>query len=177
MLCEHCKQNAVTTQVTQIVNGHTQKLSLCSECAAKLGLNAFSGFNISDLLANSLISMPPFGTGQVKEFNGNPALRVKETRCEGCGISFSELAKTGKAGCPQCYTTFYDRLLPSLQRIHGKTNHVGRLPVDAPEKSKNAAELATLKGKLSAAVSSQEYEEAAVIRDRIKQLEDENHES
>ena len=177
MLCEHCKQNQATTHVTQIVNGHTQKNSLCSECAAKLGLDAFSGFNISDLLAKSLIGTPAFGQGTVKEFTGNPSPRTGETRCEGCGISFSELAKTGKAGCPQCYTTFYDRLLPSLQRIHGKTNHVGRLPVGASKKAQNTAELVALKEKLSAAVMNQEYEEAAVLRDRIKQLEAENDES
>ncbi|MDR1891755.1 MAG: UvrB/UvrC motif-containing protein [Oscillospiraceae bacterium] len=170
MLCENCKQNQATTHISHTVNGQTQERHLCAKCAAKLGAAPFSGFDISSLLANSLISMEPFGNFTKTLPDLQPQANVA-VRCNGCGISFGELAQSGKAGCPECYEIFYDRLLPSLQRIHGKAGHVGRVPAGASQKARNAAELNALKVKLAATVENQEYEEAARLRDQIKTLE------
>ena len=86
-----------------------------------------------------------------------------QVRCSGCGSTFQDIAATGRAGCAKCYDTFYDQLLPSLQRLHGKTRHAGKLPASAGIEAKS----------LSLAIEKQEFEKAAALRDEIKALEQE----
>ena len=62
-------------------------------------------------------------------------------------------------------------MLPSLQRIHGKTNHTGKLPRSAGIQAKQRNELDRLREDLAKAIEAQEYEKAAQIRDNIRELE------
>ena len=161
MLCQSCKKRTATTYMKQNINGHVTEMHLCSECAAKQGITDFwnSGFGLDDFWG-SLFSEP------------NVRLQADNLRCEGCGRSFAEIAQNGKPGCPTCYQTFYDRLLPTIQRIHGKAQHVGKLPDEADTELKEEQQLKKLKDELSNAVAAQEYEKCAELRDRIKALEE-----
>ena len=156
MLCEHCGQNPATTHVKRTVNGKTSEYHLCAACAAKQGLGQM--FDLGNFWGSVF---------------ADPALRqAKDTvRCEGCGKTFREIASSGRAGCPACYTTFYDRLLPSVQRIHGKTGHVGKIPAAAGESVRRERELEDLRRELNEAIAAQEYEKCAGLRDRIRELE------
>ena len=77
----------------------------------------------------------------------------------------------GKAGCPTCYHTFYNRLLPSIRRIHGKTQHTGKVAQKANDGVKKERELQRLREQLEQCVAAQEYEKCAELRDKIQQLE------
>lgn len=163
MLCQSCGKNVATTFIKKTVNGQTTQLHLCSECAAKQGLDSmFSGigFDLGDFWGSLF---------------AEPAARsvADAARCEGCGHSFREIAESGKAGCPTCYRIFYDRLLPSIQRIHGKTGHTGKIPSGAGDKLKKEKELDRLRTELAECISSQQYEKCAELRDRIHALEKE----
>lgn len=166
MLCQNCGKNQATTHVKKTINGETSELHLCAACATKQGLggmwNGF-GFDLGDFWGSLF---------------AEPAARelADSVRCEGCGKTFQEIAHTGKAGCPACYTTFYDRLLPSIQRIHGKAQHVGKISPRAGETVKRERELTDLKKQLADAIASQQYEECAKLRDRIQELEGDGHE-
>lgn len=159
MLCQKCGKNTATAHVKRTVNGHTTEYHLCAACAAEEGLNSM------------------FGALDLGSFWGSlfaePALRgsADTLRCEGCGKSFGEIASSGQAGCPTCYTTFYDRLLPSIQRIHGKTAHVGKVPAAADGELRRERELEDLRRQLNEAIEKQEYEQCAGLRDRIRELE------
>ena len=86
-------------------------------------------------------------------------------------------------GCADCYEKFYDRLLPSIQRIHGRTKHVGRVPyTEVPDEKKPEAKkkelsteekIAKLQEDMQKAIDCQNFEQAAVIRDEIKELKGE----
>lgn len=163
MLCQNCGKYEATTHIKRIVNGQRAEAHLCSECAGVLGYNnAFSdfGFNFSDMLSSF--------------FNENTigVLSNNVVRCEKCGSSFNDIIKSGKIGCADCYRTFYDKLLPSLERIHGRTHHEGKVistvKIDTPE-----TKLTDLKAELDKAVGEQNYELAAKLRDEIKELEKE----
>ena len=93
-------------------------------------------------------------------------------RCEDCCHSFKEIAELGRPGCPSCYRTFYDRLLPSIQRIHGKTQHTGKIAEKADDSLKKEHELKELREQLAAHIANQEYEQCAALRDRIRALEE-----
>lgn len=159
MLCQKCGNHPATTHVKRTVNGKTTELHLCAACAAEQGIgNMFGGFSLGDFWG-SLFAEPAM-----------PAV-TDSVRCEGCGKSFREIASSGRAGCPSCYTTFYDRLLPSVQRIHGKTGHVGKVPTGAGSEVLRARELDDLRRQLNTAIANQEYEKCAELRDRIRELE------
>ena len=99
------------------------------------------------------------------------------TCCPVCGSRFSDIAETGKAGCAECYKTFYSELLPYLKRVHGSVKHVGKVPNSAPLAVKPQAETAdSLRLELNRLVSEERFEEAAVVRDKIKKLEETENE-
>lgn len=157
--CQRCGKHPATAYFTQTVNGKTTQLALCPACVAELGYSSLSGMNLGHLFGSIL---------------GNAFPTVSETdqkRCPGCGCSFQEIARTGKVGCADCYTTFYDRLLPNLERIHGKVKHEGKLSSTAAPRERTEYEIKQLKRQLSQAIEKQEFEEAARLRDQIAELE------
>ena len=153
MLCQKCGKHPATTYVKRTVNGVTTEYRLCASCAAGVG-----GFDLGSFWG-SLFAEPATRSA------------ADTLRCSGCGKTFREIAASGKAGCPACYTTFYDRLLPSVQRIHGKTGHVGKVPSGAENTVRLERELETLRQQLNDAIAAQEYEKCAELRDRIRALE------
>ncbi len=165
MLCQNCGKNEATTHIKQIINGDMAESHLCSDCASHLGYkDVFSGFglNLSEFFGGLLGDMAPSIAGG------------KTLRCAKCGFSFNDIAREGKVGCAECYRTFYDKLLPSIQRIHGKIKHSGKASTGAPEAVKiesTEEKIEKLKSAMNEAVQKQEFEEAAKIRDEIKALE------
>ena len=165
MLCQNCGKNEATTHIKQIINGDMAESHLCSDCASHLGYSdVFSGFglNLSELFGGFLGDMMP----------AIPA--GKTQRCEKCGSSFDEIVRSGKVGCADCYRTFYDKLLPSIQRIHGKIKHSGKTSTASPAEEKVESPLEKiekLKAAMNEAVAKQDFESAAKIRDEIKALE------
>lgn len=175
MLCQKCQKNPATTHIKRTVNGVTTEMHLCAGCAREQGVgHMFGGFS----------GMGSFHS-PFDYFFGNlfaePALQAgSETKCPGCGDTFNQIVENGKVGCPQCYSTFYDNLLPSIERVHGKTRHIGKRPnviiEQVPEdtvsvKEEPVSELETLRKQLAECVEKQEYEECAKLRDQIRELE------
>ncbi len=165
MLCQNCGKNEATTHIKQIINGDMAESHLCSDCAAHLGYSdMFSGFglNLSELFGGFLGDMKPsISSG-------------KSPRCPKCGTSFDEIVRDGNVGCADCYRTFYDKLLPSIQRIHGKIKHSGKtvMATSAQPKAETVEEkIEKLKAAMNEAVAEQNFEDAAKIRDEIKALE------
>ena len=93
--------------------------------------------------------------------------------CEKCGSTFNDIVNSGKIGCADCYRTFYDKLLPSLQRIHGKTRHEGKTPKAVKvETDSTESKISRLEKELKDAVERQDFEKAARIRDEIKAIKE-----
>ena len=167
MKCQKCGANHANTHVKTVVNGELKEYDLCAECARKLGYTGFFTDFDNDF------------AGLLGSFFGNalPA-RTQATRCEFCGSTYAELAKTGHVGCAHCYELFADRLYPSISRIHGNTTHCGKNSRSArlnsgkkPAEQTREERIAALKEKLDAAVKEQNFERAAELRDEIKGLE------
>ncbi|HCC34833.1 MAG TPA: hypothetical protein DEQ02_04070 [Ruminococcaceae bacterium] len=159
MLCEKCGKNQATTHIQKTVAGVSEEHHLCASCAAQLGYSHFT-FDMGDLW--------PYLFGEEK-----PGAAVeKETRCENCGMSFADFLKSKRVGCAVCYKAFEERLAPSLERIHGSVTHRGKLPRHAAWQSEKNKKLASLKKEMAGAVESQNYEQAALLRDEIKRLEE-----
>lgn len=160
MLCDKCGKNNATVHIRSVVNGVVREKNLCGYCAANEGYNDIQHNSLAQMLASM--------------FNDTAMLsNEKETlRCPCCNSSFEEIAKSGKLGCSECYATFKDKLLPSLKRLHGSTKHIGRIPNKAPLTVKTDTEgIEYLKMKLNELIAQEKFEDAAVVRDKIKKLE------
>lgn len=162
MLCEKCGKTAATTHIRSVINGKVTEKYLCSHCAANEGYGDIKGSNLSQMLSSMF--------GDTVSATQN----TQVTRCGCCGSTFADIAKSGKCGCPECYTTFYEQLLPYLKRVHGSTKHIGKIPDCAPATEKTDKDnIDELRALLSRLVSEENYEQAAVVRDKIKELEGE----
>lgn len=165
MLCQNCGKNDAVTHIKQIINGEMDEAHLCRDCARHLGYDdIFSGFDFD------------FGGffGSLLGDMISPRLIGETERCDKCGCSFNDILRSGKAGCSECYTKFYDKLIPSIKRIHGQASHTGKVGSGAVkrEKTESAAEkIEQLRAEMNQAVSVQDFERAAILRDEIKALE------
>lgn len=170
MLCEECHMRPATVHITKIVNNEKTEMHLCEECAKEKHLSLSSsiggfgfedtGFSVAKLLSSFFEPSSKTPIGSSEEF-----------KCGRCGLTFQTFSKTGRFGCSQCYSTFKNQMNPMLRRIHGKTFHVGKVPKRSGGQIRIKQEIDRLKRELQEAVNSEEYERAAVIRDKIKELE------
>jgi len=173
MLCQNCGRNEATTHIKRVINGATSESHLCAECAGSLGYgDMFSGFGFSfgELLGSFLGEATP----------SPAAIPLETNRCKRCGNSWHDIVREGKLGCAECYRTFFDKLQPSLQRIHGKIKHNGKISsgsfveaeaVKTPEQEKSDKRTA-LEAEMKKAIEEQNFEQAAVLRDKIKALDE-----
>lgn len=163
MTCNVCGKNQATVHLTEIIDDQITELHLCEECAQKKGAQMESHFGLSNLLAGLA------DTGS--QFTTKSKLEAK-LKCRKCGLTYEDFKKIGRLGCGECYTVFRDALLPLLKRIHGSSQNVGKAPtkkVVKMVKSKN--ELQELKERLQKAIQNEQFEEAARLRDKIRELE------
>ena len=159
MLCQSCEKRQATTHIKTILNGELKEFRLCPECASRLGYGSFFGnfgFDMDKLFGSF---MEGFGSERGSK------------RCSCCGSSFEEIAKSGKIGCAHCYEEFYEDLLPSIRRIHGRTSHTGKLARSAGNAVRIKNEITKCRTELEKAIKEQEFEKAAELRDRIRELE------
>lgn len=160
MLCEKCGKNNATTHIRSVINGVVHEKNLCSYCAASEGYNNLGHNSLTQMLASMFGDALAVGSASTTE------------HCPCCNATFSDIAETGKVGCAKCYETFYDELLPYLKRVHGATKHTGRIPNRAPlTVAPKEDTVEALRMKLSRLVSEENFEEAAIVRDKIKELE------
>jgi len=164
MLCQQCQKKVANVHFTQIINGKKIEMYLCKQCANEKGQFGFSPqLNLGDFLWGIPAFSANTGFPQVKQ--------PEQVRCNVCGMSFEDFRKTGKLGCANCYKVFRDNLSPILRRIHGSIEHTGKIPGKVSKCLKTTNELESLKTELAAAIEKEEYEKAAVLRDKIKELE------
>src|ERR1700736_5593765 len=160
MKCQKCN-NQATLHITEVVGeDQFEDLHLCEGCANKY---LYEPQGKSGGAKSSL-------AGPVEESDEISALNRRE--CPQCGIKFVEFRNSGRLGCPHDYQEFREELGPLLENIHGETKHCGKTPRRLPKSKKTQSELIQLRNRLKQAVTKEDYEEAARLRDKIRQLEE-----
>lgn len=87
--------------------------------------------------------------------------------CSKCNTSLHDIFQMGKLGCPECYSSFHDNLIPLLEMHHqGRTSHKGKIP----QYRLFHNTLEDLREKLAKAVKDEKYEDAIILRNRIKEV-------
>lgn len=169
MICQECEQKPATLHFTKIVNGEKTEFRLCEACAGDKGEmfpGSSSNFSIHHLLSG-LLNFD--ATPTVK--GGDPPSVETALRCETCGLTYAQFSKSGRFGCVNCYQHFAPRLGPIFRRIHGNMQHSGKVPRRTGGVIRIRKEINDLKRQLQQKIESEEFEQAAAIRDQIKDLE------
>ena len=161
MLCCICKEKEATVHLTQIAGDKMQKVDLCEECAKTKGVNDPTGFSLADLLLG-------LGASQEIEQAGG----VTGLKCPACGFTQADFKKAGRLGCSQCYVTFAESLENLLKTMHKGTQHVGKAPYGLRQSRDLADRLKQLQKKLDRAVTDEDFEQAASLRDEIRSTRD-----
>ena len=156
-----CKQNQATVHLTQIVGDKMQKVDLCEDCAKTQNVNDPASFSMADFL---------LGLGASQEMA--EASGGVELRCPACGFTQADFKKAGRLGCSECYTTFAEGLENLLKSMHKGTRHIGKVPSALRQSRDLNDRLKSLQKKLDKAVTAEDFETAATLRDEIKSTKD-----
>ncbi|MFT5466784.1 MAG: protein arginine kinase activator [Verrucomicrobiales bacterium] len=184
MECDACKEDNASIFLTEVVEGKVKKVNLCQTCAEEKGVNNPKGFNLAELLKGI----------------GEQTIQPKSSRgliCPKCGFSQGDFKKTGRMGCSECYDIFTAGLEGLLKAMHKGLSHMGKAPhgfeaglipeIPAaagaddepleelePEPEPVPTEenrIEALQEKLASSIEEENYEEAARIRDELRQIE------
>lgn len=175
MQCDLCHKPNATVHLTEIIDEQMTELHLCDECARKKSQQMEQQFGLSDLLGG----LVEYG----KQFAGPEKPGTLAVQCPRCGLTYEDFRKIGRLGCGECYVAFAKYLGPLLKRIHGAAAHTGKTPMVTESESMQAVppvakivksrplDIADLKARLLDAIEKEEFEEAARLRDLIKEVE------
>lgn len=165
MLCSHCGMKNANFHYKYMTGGKYTELHLCRDCASKLGYlkDNDSIFNLGSIFGDFL-SIPK-------------SAQFSVAKCPSCSTSFDTVRKSGFLGCDKCYETFADSIEAMLSKIQPSTVHKGKLSGADGKKIERENTLKNLKEDLKRAIIEEKYEQAAVIRDKIKEFEQKESEN
>ncbi|HHV10515.1 MAG TPA: hypothetical protein GXX75_09595 [Clostridiales bacterium] len=175
MLCDRCQKRDAKILYTEIINGVKKEQHLCEECATD-----YTSFQMEKPLMNSDLTLGDLlstlletytGAGQKKAGTDTPALT-----CENCGMTYDEFIGKGRFGCARCYQSFHNQLSKTFKGIQGSDIHTGKRPkgltatAQPGQVKRDISEIEMLSIRLQEAIEKEEFEEAARLRDLIKQM-------
>lgn len=165
MICDVCGQKQASVHLTEIINDQMTELHLCEECAKEKGIAGLGQpFGLQDLLSGLVeLAAPAAGVA------GSGKKQV--IKCPNCKLTYDDFKRIGRFGCSECYQTFRQTLEPLFKKIHGASQHTGKAPLKSTPGLKVKKDVQELQLKLQKAIQTEAFEEAAKLRDQIKELE------
>lgn len=150
-----------------MLEGEIKKMDMCESCAQNQGVDE-PGISLVDLLVG-------LGPGASQAVSGMSSDQ-KPSKCPTCGYTQADFKKSGRLGCSDCYVTFEDGLNQMLRSMHKGLKHKGKAPKNYRNTRELEAKSKKLEKELKKAVIEERYEDAAVIRDSLKELAETLHE-
>ena len=181
MLCEQCKKREATVRYVEVVNGVTTEHNLCGVCASQLDMGSFSAVLEKEISLASLLS----GLLGIQGTEKNDG-KFADVICPTCGTTYEDFAETSRFGCRDCYSVFGPLFGDNIRHLQGSERHVGKRPdyvireavepAEEPLMPKLSAEeqIRLLQARIKDAIRREDYEEAAMLRDEIRSLKEEN---
>ena len=158
-ICERCHKAPAAVHIRRVAEGDEAGLYVCKPCAVQLGADpSLAGSDEQtqgdalQVVLRSMEEAPPAGV------------------CPGCGLSYQTFKAKGRLGCASCWTTFASQMDTLLLRLQGRIRHRGRSPERTGAQYERASKIRRLNDELERAVGAEQYERAAELRDRLKEL-------
>ena len=156
--CSECKK-PIKYHYVEIVGKVARRIEMCESCP---------------VLQHKL-------SGSTGEKTSLPRVKTDAGLCCGnCGTTLESVRMGHRLGCPECYTIFSNVLIQEIptakktREAHAKQSrrmplHVGRAPGEAAHINPSMRLLA-LNEALDETLNREDYEQAALLRDQIKAL-------
>ncbi len=191
MRCDFCNTNKAEIHTLEKVQGEWVQHSICEQCA-------HGGLTAKNLgMQGAVDPQTPEGSSKVFQFFGQilaGSLATPEkgaqpaawpqakpgsagASCPGCGMSYARFQELRRLGCSRCYETFQAELEELLLRVHDDSMHRGKVPGRPLHAPPSPAEIQRLKEKLDRAIQDERFEDAALFRDKLRQLLEQDGES
>ncbi len=163
VICDACGEERAVIHLTEVVDGEPVQKHLCQNCYEQQ--DDVPQLSTSNVFSELVQAVAP----ELKELSART--------CPECGTNYLEFRQTMKLGCPHDYEAFSEALDQLLERIHGTTEHVGKMPArrrgaaDLTEQEKQTR-IEVLERQMQKAVDEEDFERAAELRDRLQELKD-----
>lgn len=163
MICELCNKNEATIVIKQISDdGTTVVHNICEECTRKFNVDLSGADNrgVAELF---------------KAIEQKKVEQAEKITCPSCGTKLSDIVKYKHIGCADCAFYFKSIIEQMMLKQSPNIKYMGLRPkkfniVNRPTESEI---ISNLKQQLHQAVEIENYELAAYLRDRIKELDGE----
>jgi len=173
MLCQRCQNAQATVHIDEVQAfkgpGHPDnevgEHHLCEQCAQEAEIPHIAVQQKTMDEVWKLLQM----SAMKAQKKGAPR---KTLACSDCGTTLEQLRRKGRLGCQGCYTTFSQYLEGLLERMHGSTQHVGRIPGVDGEALERQRQIEAIKADLALAIDGEDFEKAAELRDQLNGLMD-----
>lgn len=176
MQCTFCKSGEATCHLTKVVNGKAIEVHVCEQCIPEIHQADLIDFDVWEAVSKLAAAkgMPDpakmLEPAEEEEISAKSLLMAGSSKgqsCPTCGFTNEDLRKTGRLGCPNCYAVFAEMLGDVLNDCQKGLQHSGKVPeAQVGLRKKNLADL------LKKAVDDERFEEAALLRDQLKVLEE-----
>ena len=166
MKCQKCDKFA-TFHITELTGGKPVELHLCEDHAREYLSDSADQNEATATLAASLAQN--IALNQAVE----NLQEIDQQVCPVCGLSFFEFRNKGRLGCPFDYTCFNEQLGVLIENIHGERQHIGKSPHTNQDLPDRRTQLIKLRRELDEAVAIEDYENAKILRDQIREIENE----
>lgn len=161
MLCEKCGTNEANVQVQAFaMDGQSKTMHLCSACLAKQQAEMAGGANFAEFMGSLF--------GRIAERMKNDEEKYRAV-CPDCGLTYKDFTASGMLGCSGCYAAFREKVEEVLLKRNGSVKYVSQ-PCEGGESRRSR--IRRLRSEMKTAIETENYEQAAQLRDEIHQLEE-----
>lgn len=189
MKCERCGKDA-SVSVKAIVNGYEHDFYLCNDCLKKYtdmseencipNEEGFHKINLNNKKLESLIQkfIPSLddmidGYYEYKYNQNNHPYSYMEglnqKACPNCGNLESNI-RNGIFGCKECYKLSDNLSRKVLKTYNNYDKYTGKFPKKDREFKQVALEIKNLQEKLDLSIATEDYEQAADLKEQIDDL-------
>lgn len=158
MKCDICKKREAVIRTKIYFGDKFQDLNICEVCAKEHGIRNLKEANLrifADFISHLIDS--------------KKAETKLKGKCPLCGMTLHDFKRIGHLGCDECYNTFRRELLPIFHKMQVGIMHIGKGPKGKHDLS-TYEKIALLRKAIQKAIIEERYEDAAVIRDKLKVL-------
>ncbi len=154
MICEICHKNEANIVFQVLNNGRLNTRTICTECAMKMQKDFFKTLHALGI-QQSLVK---------KEEGKQTSVDVPDRFCINCSQPLTKVDENNTLGCPACYQAMKGEIIQLL------STDVNNGSDENSQKQPEGSDLELMSHQLREAIVSEDYEQAAALRDKIRQL-------
>ena len=161
MRCQICQSKQAVIHSLDLIENQWVQRYLCEDCA-----NEPSPKTVPDPFK----AMKVFGQILSQQVIDSVSTADTSRVCPGCGMDYEAFQRLKRLGCSRCYETFQTELEQIFLKVQEQVIHKGKVPGRPDRAPPSSLDIRRLKEKLARAIEQERFEEAALFRDKIRQL-------